>query len=335
MKRRLSLSVREELATRIASGAIAAGSRLPAEPQLATELGVSRATLREALRSLEEDGFVTRTRGAGTYATSRPRLRNNLDVNFGVTEAIRAAGMRAGTAASEITSARASAEDAEALDLASGDAILVLERVRSADDRPVVISRDVLSAALVSAETLAGLSDRSVYDLLEEVTGAAVQQQAQSWVRFSTNIFNLGGLIGTLLTVPLAKHMGRKKMFTIYYALSAAAVMLTFGPGYLPHDRLWGYFFIGLTVFGVFGSFTYYLPELFPTRLRATGSGFCYNVGRIIAAAGPFIVGRVASMGTDSLQTALQMLFWVGAVPAAGLLLMPFVIETRHRELAD
>jgi GntR family transcriptional regulator len=175
MKRRLSLSVREELAARIASGAIAAGSRLPAEPQLATELGVSRATLREALRSLEEDGFVTRTRGAGTYATSRPRLRNNLDVNFGVTEAIHAAGMRAGTATSEITSARASVEDAEALDLAPGDAILVLERVRTADDRPVVVSRDVLSAALVSAETLAGLRDRSVYDLLEEVTGAAVQ----------------------------------------------------------------------------------------------------------------------------------------------------------------
>jgi len=175
MKRRLSLSVREELAARIASGAIAAGSRLPAEPQLATELGVSRATLREALRSLEEDGFVTRTRGAGTYATSRPRLRNNLDVNFGVTEAIHAAGMRAGTATSEITSARASVEDAEALDLAPGDAILVLERVRTADDRPVVVSRDVLSAALVSAETLAGVRDRSVYDLLEEVTGAAVQ----------------------------------------------------------------------------------------------------------------------------------------------------------------
>lgn len=175
MKRRLSLAVREELASRIASGAIAAGSRLPAEPQLATELGVSRATLREALRSLEEDGFVTRTRGAGTYATSRPRLRNNLDVNFGVTEAIRAAGMRAGTAVCEVSSARASAEDAEALDIAPGDATLVLERVRTADGRRVVFSRDVLSAAIVPAETLTRLHDSSVYDLLEEVAGAAVQ----------------------------------------------------------------------------------------------------------------------------------------------------------------
>ncbi len=175
MKRRLSLSVRDELATRIASGVIAAGSRLPPEPQLASELGVSRATLREALRSLEEDGLVTRTRGAGTYATSRPRLRNNLDVNFGVTEAIRAAGMRAGTSASEVKSARVSVEDAEALDLEPGDAVLILERVRTADDRPVVVSRDVVSAAIVSAEQLARMGDSSVYDLLDDVADAAVQ----------------------------------------------------------------------------------------------------------------------------------------------------------------
>src|SRR4030095_13140998 len=62
------------------------------------------------------------------------------------------------------------------------------------------------------------------------LTGAAVTQLAQSWVRFATNIFNLGGLIGTLLTIPLAKHMGRRPMFTIYFALSAASVMGTFGP---------------------------------------------------------------------------------------------------------
>ena len=55
------------------------------------------------------------------------------------------------------------------------------------------------------------------------------------------------------------------------------------------------YFFIGLTVFGVFGSFTFYLPELFPTRLRSTGSGFCYNIGRVVTAGGVFAVGIAQS----------------------------------------
>jgi len=93
--------------------------------------------------------------------------------------------------------------------------------------------------------------------------------------------------------------------------------------------------FIGLSVFGVFGSFAYYLPELFPTRLRGTGAGFCYNAGRILAAVGPFLVGSLAARGAAALNSVLSVLFWVGAVPLAGLLLLPFVIETRGRALAD
>jgi hypothetical protein len=103
-----------------------------------------------------------------------------------------------------------------------------------------------------------------------------------------------------------------------------------------PQARLLCYFPIGLSLFGVFGSFTYYLPELFPTRLRGTGAGFCYNVGRFIAAGGPFLVGTVAARGANSLQTALAALFWVGVVPLAGaaVALSPIVIETKGRELA-
>ena len=110
--------------------------------------------------------------------------------------------------------------------------------------------------------------------------------------------------------------------------------MLTFGFDLPPVTRLYMYFFIGLTVFGVFGSFTYYLPELFPTRLRGTGAGFCYNVGRVIAAAGPFLVGTIASRGTDALASAMNLLFWVGIVPLIGVLLLPLVVETKDRVLA-
>src|SRR5215510_7216251 len=170
---------------------------------------------------------------------------------------------------------------------------------------------------------------------LQGLAAVATQQLIQSWIKLATNVFNLGGLLGTLLTIPFAKHMGRKPMYIVYFLLSGLSLMLTFGLDLPPYDRLYGYFFIGLSVFGVFGSFTYYLPELFPTRLRATGSGFCYNSGRIVAAIGPFIVGKISSMGADTLVTAMSVLFWVGAVPLAGLLLMPWVIETRHRILAD
>ena len=121
-------------------------------------------------------------------------------------------------------------------------------------------------------------------------------------------------------------------MFAVYFVLSAAALFLTFGLPLAPHTRLYGYFFIGLTVFGIFGAFTYYLPELFPTRLRATGAGFCYNIGRVVAAAGPFLVGTIVARGA---QTILQTLFWIGVVPLIGLCFLPWVIETKGRVLAD
>jgi GntR family transcriptional regulator len=173
--RRLSFSVRDELAGRITSGAIPPGSRLPPEPQLAEDLGVSRATLREALRSLEEDGFVTRRRGAGTFATHRPRLLNNLDVNFGVTEAIRASGMEPGTVDATVSIAPSTTQEASALDIAPGDPVVTIERVRTADGRRVVFSRDLIAQASVGEEVLERLGDGSVYELLETAAGTAIQ----------------------------------------------------------------------------------------------------------------------------------------------------------------
>jgi GntR family transcriptional regulator len=172
---RLSYRVREELASRIASGRIAPGSKLPPEPELADELGVSRPTLREALRSLEEDGFVTRTRGSGTYATRRRRLRNNLDVNFGVTEAIRAAGMMPGTRQSEVSVQSATPDQTLALEVGAGTPVIVLDRIRTADETAVVLSRDVVPASLLSVSDVAAMSlDGSLYTLLEQ-HGRAVQ----------------------------------------------------------------------------------------------------------------------------------------------------------------
>ncbi|MFT3905587.1 MAG: MFS transporter [Steroidobacteraceae bacterium] len=164
----------------------------------------------------------------------------------------------------------------------------------------------------------------------QELGEAATLALVENWKLRATLWFNCGGLIGTLLTIPIAKRLGRRAMFALYFAASAAALLLAFGLHWPARWQLVWYFPIGLSVFGVFGSFTYYLPELYPTRLRASGAGFCYNVGRIIAAVGPFLVGTAAARGV-----AMQALFYVGWAPLVGLLLTPFVIETRDRTLSD
>jgi GntR family transcriptional regulator len=181
--RRLWSSIREDLAQRIASGKMPPGSQLPPEPELATGFGVSRATVREALRSLEEDGFLTRTRGAGTFVTHRPRLRNNLDVNFGVTDAIRGAGMEPGSEANQAVERTASPEVARRLAIPPGAPIVAIERVRTADRRPVVYSRDIMPSAVAGdrSNLLERLSGRSIYEYLEQDRGIVVHHGVASF----------------------------------------------------------------------------------------------------------------------------------------------------------
>lgn len=159
----------------------------------------------------------------------------------------------------------------------------------------------------------------------------ATQVLIEQWKAIASNFINLGSLIGTLLTVPSAKLFGRKIMFSLYFILSSAAIFAVFGLPVPPEILLYLFFFIGFAVYGVFGSFTYYLPELFPTRLRATGAGFCYNAGRVVAAIGPFLVGYFAASET----TGLSSFFWIGFLPLLGLAFMPWAIETKGQVLAE
>jgi MFS family permease len=169
----------------------------------------------------------------------------------------------------------------------------------------------------------------------EGLPAAEATTLIEVWKADATNAFTLGGLIGTLLTIPAAKMLGRRMMYAIYFLASSASVLAAFALPLEPHTRLYMYFPIGLSVFGVFGSFTYYLPELYPTWLRGTGPGFTYNIGRLVAAIGPFLVGSIAARGVSAVDTAMQVLMFVGFVPLAGLLVLPWAIETRGRTLPD
>lgn len=165
----------------------------------------------------------------------------------------------------------------------------------------------------------------------KEATSALVT----SWRTEAATWFNLGGLIGTLLTIPVARLWGRKPMYLVYMTASAASVFLTFVPAWPAEVRLKLYGLVGVSVFGMFGSFTYYLPELFPTRLRGTGAGFCYNAGRIVTAVMALFVGKIASQHKDSFGSLLQLISYSGWAAVLGVLLIPLVVETKNRELTD
>jgi GntR family transcriptional regulator len=149
-------------------GSLPTGARLPSEPDLAAELSVSRATLREALQALATDGMVERRRGSGTFVTDRPRMINSLDLNFGVTEAIVAAGMRPGTRTASFRVEPATAENATHLAVSPGTNLVVIDRVRTADDTPVVLSRDLFVKDLFDdlEAVVDDMLEGSIYDVL-------------------------------------------------------------------------------------------------------------------------------------------------------------------------
>jgi MFS family permease len=182
----------------------------------------------------------------------------------------------------------------------------------------------VVATAMAQAEAIARDLDKGATTTLVE-----------HWKMIATTAFNVGGLLGTLLTIYFAKRFGRRTMYKVYFAAATVSLFATFGFSIPPEVRLYLYFFIGLTVFGIFGSFTFYLPELFPTRLRSTGAGFCYNIGRVIAAVGVFAVGAVASAGKGDPGIVFKVLFMIGFVPLIGLLFMRWVIETRGQRMPD
>jgi MFS family permease len=167
-------------------------------------------------------------------------------------------------------------------------------------------------------------------EMLPKLDDDALALRRTEFITTATTAFNLGGLIGTLLTVPVATRLGRRPMFLLYFAFGAAAIYSTFGVSMPATLRLYMMFTVGLGVFGVFGSFTFYLPELFPVRLRGTGAGFCYNAGRIVTSAFPFAVAYVGRNGIDP----LPILTWVAVAPVVGIVLVltGVGVETRNSD---
>ncbi len=157
---------------------------------------------------------------------------------------------------------------------------------------------------------------------------------AEGWKTRASNAFNIGGLLGALAAIFLSRTLGRRPMYVAYFLYSAFILFVTFGLDLEPAARLGMLFLVGAGVYGVFGTFPFYLPELFPARLRATGAGFCYNIGRLIAAGGPRFVGMVSARAGGSSAVLSHTLFWVGVIPlTAALMARLYIVETRGRPL--
>jgi GntR family transcriptional regulator len=164
--------LRDELLEEITSTHLEPGTKLPTEGELSKRFGVSRATVREAVRGLVEAGYVIRRRGSGSYVAERRRMPHGLDSTLSYLAMIESAGAHAGMRVLEAAFEQTTKIDGP-LQLSRGEKVLAVERVRTADDQPVIYSRDRIPARLLNDDLDLESLDPSLFALLRSSGYAA------------------------------------------------------------------------------------------------------------------------------------------------------------------
>lgn len=173
--RRTSLpsEIASALTARIRSGEIPPGSRLPSEPELAKSLNVSRNTVREAISVLREQGLAATKQGIGTF-TLDPSRDAHFPVDVGIenltstTEMIVSAGHKAGSRGYQLVTGPGDAEARQQLGLGKDEQLHCIDRVRTADDLPVILCRDFISVTTVPSKVMAQYrGDESLFSFLQ------------------------------------------------------------------------------------------------------------------------------------------------------------------------
>jgi MFS family permease len=150
-------------------------------------------------------------------------------------------------------------------------------------------------------------------------------------VSLITAVLNFGGMIGCLCFPFIADRWGRKGALLTYFLGAFIFVPTIFFIAENFFQALVVSPLMGFFAAGVFTGFAIYFPELFPTRVRATAQGFCYNFARFFSAVAPFAVGAIVS-AYGSFAPAIAI---VGLVYLLGLIVLIYARETKGRALPD
>jgi hypothetical protein len=184
------------------------------------------------------------------------------------------------------------------------------------------------------------------FDLLSSVLDKTFRAQGLSeqdiagrktfWVSMTSLMQNAGAFFGIYAFTRITHYTGRKKAFAVAFVAAMLSTAYTFWNLKEFSDIFWMIPLMGFCQLALFGGYAIYLPELFPTRLRSTGTSFCYNVGRFVAAIGPLTLGlltsRVFAGESEPMRYAgvtMCLVFFIG------LAALPFAPETKGKPLPE
>jgi MFS family permease len=200
---------------------------------------------------------------------------------------------------------------------------------------PLYRRRTVLNAALVTVSII-GLWAGAVYEPSAIVTLARKAghsaAEATRLASFGTGLLSIGTVLGCLVAPPLAEKLGRRGALALFFMGMAVCIWLSFGWAFYVPDGL--SLFIGSLFFlgffgGNFAMYSLWLPEQYPTTIRATAFAFVTSFGRFVGAGVNFLIGAgVHSYGSIGMPVAATAIAFV-----LGVFLLPLCVETRGEQL--
>ncbi|HMJ65224.1 MAG TPA: MFS transporter [Candidatus Binatia bacterium] len=167
------------------------------------------------------------------------------------------------------------------------------------------------------------------------VPAAQIPAQVDHWASVALFILQIGAFSGMLTFTWIAQRFGRRPALALAFITALLSTANTF-LFFRELKDLWMIFVMGFFQLAPFAIYAIYLPELFPTSLRSTGTSFCYNVGRFVAATGPLLLGQLTSKVYYQQPEPLRYAgVTMCAVFLLGLLVIPFAPETRNLPLPE
>lgn len=223
----------------------------------------------------------------------------------------------------------------EKQDISKENIVSRVEKIFPLSDAMTQERKVRLATYLTPPEIKSNLGFQEQVDRITDRT-KKLNGQVSFWAGMTSMLFNIGGFCGAYAFSYITGALGRRWAFAVSFLMAGVSTCIAFLFMNDAVDVYWMTPLMGGSIFLIFGGYAIYFPELYPTRLRSTGTSFCYNIGRYVAALGPLTLGLLSS---EVFKNYPEPMRYAGATMCGiflvGLLALPFAPETKDQPLPE